>query len=141
MRRAIGSILILAAICCACCFPVQAQKQQQKKPQATGNFVEIVILDKQQTTSSNPNEVMYSLKVQFTNKTKKSFQLTNNDLYITDASGKKYFVNRLRFAENLFLEPDKPVTTDRVYFMVPGDARIQTLVIFKLGKVLGQTAF
>lgn len=148
----IPSVIILAA-CVFCIFLCTAAGAQGKKPwkkptpaastavPQKGSYVEIVILNKQVTDTSNPGEIMYTLAVQFTNKTKKAAQITNNDLFLVEDSGRKYAVNRLRFAESLFLEPGEPVSADRIYFTVPRSAKPQKLVLYKRGILAGSAAF
>jgi hypothetical protein len=151
MKRYSQITILIVCITLFAAMTIQAQQQwKKKKPGPTqslqpapqkGDYVTMVILNKQAGDTSNPNEIMYSLTVQFTNNTQKSFQVTNNDLFLTEESGRKYAVNRLRFAEALFLEPGKTVTCDRIYFTVPRDSKIQYLVLYKRGIVGGKAVF
>lgn len=107
----------------------------------SGESVSLSITDKEKTDTSKPGEVMYSLNVRFTNRGDKVVHFSNNNLYLETSSNKRYYITRLKFRQTFSLNPGESGSSDRIYFVVPKDASINTLVLYKGGKVLGKTSF
>lgn len=106
-----------------------------------GLIVEIAITSKQRSETSNPNEVMYTLKVSFRNIGKTAVRFTNNNLFLEDDAGKKYRVSRLGFAQPIDLQPYATAESDRIYYVVPRDTDIKYLKLIKGKTVIGMTSF
>lgn len=108
---------------------------------SSGGALDVKIIRKEKTSSSNPNEITYTLGVSLANRTDAGINISNNNFALEEDSGRKHPVNRRKFGSPVFVEPGKTAKVDRIYFTVPKDAKIKYLLVFKRRKILGKTSF
>ncbi|MGV8121560.1 MAG: hypothetical protein AB2L14_17510 [Candidatus Xenobiia bacterium LiM19] len=143
-KRAITFLLIVLAVVAA--FPAQAQRPRKTPScQATQgeaqSSITVAVTDKQSTTTSNPNNVLITLSLRFTNTGSTLIQFTNNNIALLDSAGKRYLVTRARFAETVAVSPGGSADCSRVFFEVPREARISEVILFMKGAVVARTRF
>ena len=103
--------------------------------------VSLSVSSKSKADTSNPDQVMWSLEVNFTNKGDKAVQFTNNNLLLQVSSGKTYRVTRARFSSVIFLNPGESKSGGRIYFVISKNDNPQTIILKKENRVLGKTTF
>ncbi|MHC9542117.1 MAG: hypothetical protein AB9903_21620 [Vulcanimicrobiota bacterium] len=143
-RRALMFLLIVLAVVAA--FPVQAQRPRKTPSgQATQGeaqpSITVAVTDRQSTTTSNPNNVLITLSLRFTNTGSTLIQFTNNNIALLDSAGKRYLVTRARFAETVAVSPGGSADCSRIFFEVPREARISEVILFMKGAVVARTRF
>lgn len=143
-RRAIIFILIVLAVVTA--FPAQAQRPRKTPPGRTTQgearpSITMAVMDRQSTTTSNPNNLLITLSLRFTNTGSTLTQFTNNNIALLDSAGKRYHVTRARFAETVAVSPGGSADCSRVFFEVPREARISEVILFMKGAVVARTKF
>lgn len=143
-RRAITFLLIVLAVVAA--FPAQAQRPRKTPSgQATQgeaqSLITMAVTDRQSTTTSNPNNVLITLSLRFTNAGSTLIQFTNNNIALLDSAGKRYLVTRARFPETVAVSPGGSADCSRVFFEVPREAKISEVILFMKGAVVARTRF
>jgi len=136
-------LILLAA---ATAFPAQAQRPRKTPSvQATQGdarpSITVAVIDRQSTTTSNPDNLLITLSLRFTNTGSTLIQFTNNNIALLDSAGKRYHVTRARFAETVAVSPGGSADCSRVFFEVPREARISEVILFMRGAVVARTRF
>jgi len=143
-RHAVTILLIALAVITA--FPTQAQRPRktpaaQETQGGAQTSLTMTVTDKQSTTTSNPNNVLITLSLRFTNTGSTLVQFTNNNIALLDSTGKRYLVTRARFAETVAVSPGGSADCSRVFFEVPRSAVISEVILFMKGAVVARTKF
>jgi len=139
-------VFLLIVMTALTAVPIQAQRPRKTpSPQATQSdaqpSITMAVTDKQSTTTSNPNNLLITLSLRFTNSGSTLVQFTNNNIALIDSTGKRYLVNRARFAETVAVGPGGSAECSRVFFEVPREAKISDVILFMKGKVVARTRF
>ncbi|MEW6280288.1 MAG: hypothetical protein AB1758_16790 [Candidatus Eremiobacterota bacterium] len=85
--------------------------------------VELKVLKMDKTSTANPEESLYELTIQFTNRGEDVVQFNNNQVALVDENGKRHVVTRLRNREVLQLAPGQSQTADRMYYQLPNQSK------------------
>lgn len=110
-------------------------------PDAPAYPVSINVTKKERAVTSSPTDVMYVIEAEVANLGDKSIQVSNNQFRLRDENGRIYRVNRVRYAREASIMPGQKAGMDRIFFTVPRDARVTSLLLYRGGKLTGRTDF
>ncbi len=107
---------------------------QKAKPSVA---MKLVKMDK--TTTSNPNESLYEVSLEFTNTGSELVRFNNNEVLLVDDQDKYHRVVRLRNRQVMILKPGESVMSDRMFYQLPNGVKPKRAVLRVGNKVLGET--
>lgn len=99
--------------------------------------MKLVKMDK--TTTSNPNESLYEVSLEFTNTGSELVRFNNNEVLLVDDQGKYHRVVRLRNRQVMILKPGESAVADRMFYQLPNGVKPKRAVLRVGNKVLGET--
>jgi hypothetical protein len=141
MKRFLITLMVIA-LCSFFLSPAAiAQRAGKGAGAAGGTGVELQVTSKDAAGSSNPNEAVYTVAVNVVNKGSVPLQFSNNQFALIATSGKRYLVTRGRFPESVFIKPGESARCDRIFFTTPKGEKIDSIILFAKGRVLGKAAF
>jgi hypothetical protein len=141
VRRFLVSAILIALAVGSLSPAAFAQRPRKSPGIVSGGGVELILSGKDAAGTSNPGETMYTLTIDVVNKGAQALQFSNNNFVLISSSGKRYLVTRGRFADSIFVKPGESARCDRIFFVTPRDEKIDSVLLFVKGRVLGKTAF
>jgi hypothetical protein len=132
------TVLIFAAALCITC---QASEVKRKIAVKESDwYLDLKVLSKTESVSADPSKTTYSFELEVTNKTTRPVTFTNVAFYVFDGMGKRYGVSSMRFSQRYIIKPGDKLKVERIYFLIPKNAALKELTIFKAGGLLAKTS-